>query len=199
MTVTIVSGHRRSGTSVMMQALRAGMYKGTLVCSNRDQKNGNIERDGYIPNPGPLLEVGGNYRNPGWMRELVDDAVVKIFFDGLPYLPRGNYRVIFMIRDEWEIVDSCERVDKHLRSVGIPENPVSNAPFYVYRPYSQDDIDHVLGICEARSDIDLIKVNFADLMKHPKHELETLRLLGVPIKVDRATSVIDPSYYRSKK
>ena len=123
----------------------------------------------------------------------------KMFFDGLPNLPLGDYRIIFMVRDEWEINDSCAKADKHLRSVNIPENPASDATFYVYRPYSQDDIDHVLGICEARSDIQLIKVNYIDLIKHPEHELETLRLLGVPLNVKRAASVIDPSYHRSKK
>ena len=200
MTVTIVSGHRRSGTSVMMQALRAGIEYGTLVWGTTDKKNGNIERNGYIPNPGPILEVGGSYRKAEWLREnMVDDTVVKIFFDGLPNLPLGDYRVIFMVRDEWEINDSCAKTDKHLRSVNIPENPASGNTFYVYRPYSQDDIDHVLGICEARSDIQLIKVNYSDLIKHPTHELATLKLLGVPLNVRRAASVIDPSYYRSKK
>lgn len=195
----IVSGHRRTGTSVMMQALANGQTDGTRIFAARDRTLGNIERDGYRPIPGLFLEVGQNYKNAEWLRKMPDNIFVKIFFDGLPNLPLGKYKIIFMVRDEWEINHSVERAEKHIRSFGVPPNPPSDSTFYVYRPYSQADVNHVLGICEARSDIDLIKVNFTDLIKHPKHEFETLRLRGVPIDPDKAASVIDPSYYRSKK
>ena len=199
MTQYIVSGYRRTGTSVMMQALFAGMHIGLLAAKNQGERTGNVERNGYIPNPGHLLEVGGNYRVAKFLREMPDEVLIKIFFDGLPNLPSGDYKVIFMLRDEWEILDSCAAAEKHIRAIGVPENPPSDAAFYVYRPYSQDDIDHVLGICEARSDIQLIKVNYSDLIKHPKHEFETLRLLGVPLDPDKSAAVVNPSYYRSRK
>jgi hypothetical protein len=183
----------------MMQALHAGMPDHILASTHADQRTGNIEHKGYVPNPGPLLEVGGNYLDAKFLRELPDNVLIKIFFDGLPNLPAGDYKVIFMIRDEWEINDSCKKADKHLRAIGVPENLPSDSTFYLFRPYNQDDIDHVLGICEARSDISLIKVNYSDVIKHPKHEFETLRLLGVPIDPAKAAAVIDPEYYRSRK
>jgi len=199
MTRYIVSGHRRSGTSAMMQALAKGQTEGTCIFAARDRILGNVERDGYRPIPGLFLEVGQSYKDAEWLRQMPDNIFVKIFFDGLPNLPLGKYKVIFMVRDEWEINHSIDRAEKHIRSMGVPENPPSDDTFYIYRKYSQDDIDHVLGICEARSDIDLIKVNFTDMIKHPKHEFETLRLRGIPIDPEKSALAIDPSYYRSKK
>jgi len=183
----------------MMQALAKGQTDGTRIFAARDRTLGNIERDGYRPIPGLFLEIGGNYREAKFLREMPDNIFVKIFFDGLPNLPLGKYKVIFMVRDEWEINHSVERAEKHIRSFGVPENPPSDSTFYVYRKYSQDDIDHVTAICEARSDIHLIKVNFSDLIKNPKRVFTTLKLLGIPVDPAKAADAINPDYYRSKK
>jgi hypothetical protein len=106
-----------------------------------------------------------------------------------------------MDRDEDEINESIARSDAHLRSSGVKENPPTRYTFDVFRPYSRDDVEHVLGIMEARSDVNLLKVNYKDLIEDPKGTFESIKYtpLGkerLPIDIDRAVSVINPEYYR---
>jgi len=197
--IYIVSGPRRSGTSCMMQAL----YKGGIPAVYQPwlEVDGNPEIDGYQANPmGGLFEVGpGYYMNAKFLRKLPDDSVVKIMFDGLPALPYRRYKVIFMNRDPEEIKASLERMDLNLSKIDIKPTADWPSAFNCFRPYKEEDMEHVKGICKARSDIHLIEVSFQELIKHPKHELEKLKLLGVPIDVEKAASTVNPQLYRSRK
>jgi len=201
--IYIVSGYRRTGTSAMMKALHVGgipaIYADAMEVVNPDA-------NGYQPNPGGLYEVGLNqYMNADLLREMPDDSVVKILFDGLPCLPCRNYKIIWMERDLDEIQASTERVDQHIIKEGKGKiKPASEEfsevshllPFCCFRPYNQKDMDHVLGICEARSDMYVIKVQFSELIKQPKRVFTTLKLMGVPINVSKAAAVIDPLLHR---
>ena len=215
--IFVVSGYRRTGTSAMMKALHKG---GIPAIFSPHIEDGNPDASGYQPNPGGLWEVGFNqYMNAKFLRKFIpDDSVIKIMFDGLPCLPQRAYKIIFMERDPEEITASTDRVDKHIIEAARESmRPVSEElhreilegnldvpgtkilPFCNFRPYDQEDIDHVLGICDARSDMHVIRVNYHDLIRHPRHEFETLRLKGAPINVDKATSVIDPTLHRMRK
>lgn len=191
--IHVVSGYRRSGTSMMMQCLHHGLKKGQ-VCYTPDLEKANKHKDGYISNPGRLLEIGRNfYMNSLFLRQIPDWSVIKILFDGLPNLPKGDWKVIFMDRDPEEIVRSVARSDQHLRSIGVPENTNDKTTFNCFRPYQREDIDHVLGICEMRKDIDLRIVKYIDMIYNP---VETLRSLDMPIDEEKAASKVKPKYYR---
>jgi hypothetical protein len=145
-------------------------------------------------NPSGLYEVGrGFYMNPYFLRNIPDNSLIKILFDGLCYLPQGDYKIIFMVRDEQDINASVQRAEKQLRASGIPENDNIPTPFDVYRPYKQDDIDHVINICEVRGDIELIRVHYNDVLDNPIGVFESLHL---PIDVDKAVKVINPQLCR---
>ena len=187
----------------MMKALHAG---GIPAIYMPDMEEVNTDESGYQPNPGGLFEVGlAQYMNADFLREIPDDSVVKILFDGLPFLPYRDYKIIWMERDLGEIQASTERVDQYIRSTTkCTEQPeVKRAtdilPFNCYKPYNQTDMDHVLGICEARSDIHVIKVQFSELIRQPKRVFTTLKLMGVPINVHKAASVIDSQLWRIRK
>jgi hypothetical protein len=181
---------------MMMRA----MHDGGLQCLVQiDQEKLNTGED-YIPNPDGLWEVGQTYyTSPKFLRLMQDGDCVKILFDGLASIPKGEYKVIFMHRHVDEINLSIERVDKHLRSQGIPENKMMLRPFDVFRPYNQDDIDHVLGICEARSDIELIQVQYRDVIENPIMVFEGLKKRGIPINVEKSAAIVNQNYYRSRK
>ena len=198
-----VSGYRRCGTSAMVKALHAG---GIPAIYMPDLERVNPDEEGYQPNPGGLYEVGiTQYMNADFLREIVDESVVKILFDGLPFLPFRDYKIIWMERDLEEIQASTERVDQYIRSTTKREDQpevreaTSFLPFNCYKPYNQKDMDHVLGICEARSDMSLVKVQFSELLRQPKRVFTTLKLMGVPINVNRATAVIEPQLWRIKR
>lgn len=186
----------------MMQALSAGMDSGIVAFHEDDQKLGNVLKDGYIPNPGPLFEVGGNYYDPKWLREQPEGLIVKIFFDGLPYLPAGEWVVIFMERDPREIIDSCKRAERHLRDTGVPITR-PRLGFDVYAPYNQEDIDHVKGILSHRIDVKLVCINYADLVNDPIKTLKKVKYtpLGherIALDVERASKVINSQYWRTR-
>lgn len=194
--IYIVSGYRRSGTSMMMRALYTGLKTGQILYRPEQEKIGSQVENGYTPNPSGLHEVGqAYYMNATFLRGMPDGSLVKILYDGLPCLPKGNYTVFFMRRDPKEIAASCDRVDRHLRQIGVTENPMRWYPFDSFRPYRQEDIDHVLGICEARSDINLVHVDFRWTVRNP---LETFRRLStvIPIDPEKSASVVNESYYR---
>lgn len=180
----------------MMKALYTGLREGAVLYQP-GQERFNVDTGEYVPNPDGLWEVGqAYYSNAKFLREIPDGSLLKILYDGLPCLPKGNYKVIFMLRDEEEINASCNRLDEHLEQTGVGANPARIGAFDVFRPYRQDDIDHVLGICEARSDIELIKLNYRDVVEHP---YEAFSSLGMPIDAEKAASVVKPEYYRFKR
>jgi len=203
MTIFVVSGYRRTGTSAMMKALHAG---GIPAIFSPHIEDGNPDANGYKPNPGGLWEVGfTQYMNADFLRRFIpDDSCIKIMFDGLPCLPQRKYKIIFMERDPEEITASTDRVDQHIIDAsGGKMRPGSEAgritnclPFCNFRPYNQEDIDHVLGICDTRSDMHVIRVQFSELIKNPQRVFTTLALMGVPIKVHDAAAVIDSKLHR---
>lgn len=196
--ITVVSGHRRSGTSAMMSALYAGLKEGQILYQPAQERL-NKPEEGYVPNPGHLYEVGrAYYTSAKFLRMMPHDSLVKILWDGLANLPKGDYTVIFMERDENEINASVARSDAHLRSQGVRENPQTAFTFDVFRPYDQDNIDHVLGIMEMRKDVRLLRVGFKDVIDNPLREFERISKY-VSIDPEKAASVINPKFYRFRK
>lgn len=199
MTIYIVSGYRRSGTSMMMGALKAGMTSGAVLYQPGLEKFN--QGEGYKPNPDGLWEVGqAYYMRPKFLRIIPDESLVKILYDGLPNLPQKiPYKIIFMTRDEQEIHASCDRVDAHLRYQGVSENPPTNFNFDVFRPYQQIDIDHVLSICDARNDVDLITLPYSDVIERPLDVFSAIKDFGFPLDPSAAAETVKPEFYRLKK
>jgi hypothetical protein len=202
----------------MMQAILGGSKKAGRVVYFNDGHDGDISGpapDGYRPCPTPLLEVGGSaYCNAEFLRSLPDNAIIKIFFDGLPNLPANDYIIIFMERDLREVKASLEKAERHiinwaLKHHNIPpemtkkRNAKVERTFCAYRDYNQADIDHVLGIMEQRKDVTLLRVNYADLIANPYETLQSLAIspLGrerFKLDVAAAAAQIDSKYYRSR-
>ena len=197
--IYVVSGYRRSGTSAMMKALHEGMAGQGIATAYQPGQNkiGAKPEDGYIPNPSELWEIGQYwYMNPAFLRGLPDNTLAKILFDGLLILPRRQYTIVYMHRDPVEIQASCDRVDRHLRQVGVQENPEKGYPFDCFRPYRQVEIDHVLDVMEVRADVHLVHVQFKELVNDPLSVFEALRDHGIPVNPERAAAVINPEHYR---
>lgn len=177
----------------MMGALCAG---GIPLLTVEDLEVMNCEGD-YKPNPGPLYEVSRSvYMEPFVLEQVLQDGyAIKIFFDGLPTLPKGDYRIIFMRRDPDEIEESLKRALDTVAAAGLHTDTGGRKPFDIFSPYAQKEIDWVLGICETRSDMELSIVDYADLVERPGDVLEGLAL---PINVDAAANVIDRKFYRTR-
>jgi len=181
----IVSGLERSGTSMMMQILEKG---GASVAFNRTR----------IPdyhNPKGYYELAGGKI----INQLIegtfsfDDYVgtfVKITAYGLKYLPNshnGIYKVVYMQRDLDEILSSMEKM--------------SGA---IDREKERSAFDHlnafVLDILKTRNDLRYLIVNYRDIIKNPRTEIERINLfIGGMLDLEAAIKAVDPVLYRNVK
>ncbi len=104
--VVVVSGLPRSGTSMMMQMLKAG---GVPVCSDGRRGADAFNKKGYYED----ARVKSLRRNADWLLEEKGHAV-KVVAPLLGALPaaRGSFGVIFMERDGTDVVASQMRMLK---------------------------------------------------------------------------------------
>jgi hypothetical protein len=197
--IYVVSGYRRSGTSAMMGVLKASGLPFISNAKTDELVKKQPVINGYKPTKNGYFEVGRNfYSNAQCMRDFVrdqDETAIKIFYDGLPILPAGKYTVIFMQRDSVEIIESLKRFDEYRQT--FKQRPVDendSYPFDLYAEYKPADVQHCLDIAKQRNDINVIEVNFKDLIDNPIQVFERLKKNGVPIDADN--DVIDPDWYR---
>jgi hypothetical protein len=201
---------------MMVRVLTALLSPKIKLLTYKEFEACNRPIDGYSPSPGGLLEVGrAQYLDPLWLRQqFKDNHLVKIFFEGLPYLPgvagfrkEPIYTVIFMHRSEEEIKASVERSDAYLKELekqaAEPRIEVDRfGGFDMYKEYNAQDINHVLSICDARKDIEVIEVQFENFVKDTKKELlkitEQLPLLITKESFDRALAQVNPEFHRIK-
>jgi hypothetical protein len=191
---------------MMMKAIYNASLGGCVLFNPKLNEDAPSE-DGYLPNKYGMWEVGiSNYLNTKFLRAIPDGALIKIMFDGLVALPAGEYTIIFMTRDVSEINESAANVDKHLeyhaKNQGVPLLPHGDVtymlPFCCLDPYDQSQIDHVLGIMRERRDVNLIMVDYGDVIADPKKEFTRLRE-HLEFDVDIAVSHVDPEQYRVRK
>jgi hypothetical protein len=201
--ITVVSGHRRSGTSMMMQALHEG---GLPALYTPALENANPDTNGFQPNPGGLYEVGFlSYTVPKFLRLMPDGCAVKIMWDGIVNLPKGDWKIIFMERSQKEIESSIAILEKHLIENNIASaynHPLTRGmPFCCFRTYNRDNIDHVLGIMDTRRDVELLSVQYQDVINSPIKVFQQLKYTDsgeerLPIDVDKAAAVINTDLHR---
>jgi hypothetical protein len=203
---------------MMMRVLAALLMPPIRLITYRELETCNQPVDGYSPAPTGLLEIGRvQYMDPLWLRQQFEDnCLVKIFFEGLPYLPAADgffkepaYTIVFMHRNEEEIKQSVARAEKYLKdleTLAKEERPSPkdrhNMGFDLYKEYNRQDINHVLSICEARRDIKIIEVQFEDFIKDTRKELlkisERLPLMVTKEKFELAMKQVHPEFHRIK-
>ncbi len=99
LTITIVSGLPRSGTSMMMQMLAAG---GLTAFTDAKREADESNPRGYFEHN----RVKALAKDSTWLPE-ADGMAVKVVAPLLRYLPAGpTYRIVFMERDIEEILQS---------------------------------------------------------------------------------------------
>ena len=178
----IVSGLERSGTSMMMQILYRGGFPVAFDQSRRPDEH----------NPKGYYELeGGKVIN-----RLMDGTFpidkykgkcIKITAYGLKFLPEGNYKIIYMLRDLDEILDSMEKMS----------GPVDRE---VEKPLLKKLNDYTLQLMEKRNDIDYITVKYNDVIKNPVEEINRVNeFLGNKLNVEDAVKAVDPNLYRNRK
>ena len=161
MEFTIVSGLPRSGTSLMMQMLRAAGME-LMHDDKRPADEDNTE--GYWE----WEEIKSLRKNPRLM-EKAEGKAVKVISALLPQLPTHHrYRIIFMKRPVEEIVDSQWTM---LARSG--RKPRSEKQHLIQT--QQTHLDQTLARLRQHKNVELLEIDYPELVSDPGGQIPALK------------------------
>lgn len=177
----IVSGLERSGTSVMMQMMNLG----GLPVSFDDSRQADEH------NPKGYFELAGGKIINQLMDKRFDfdphkGHVVKITAYGLKFLPEGNYKIIYMMRDMDEILKSMQKMGADI------DADKDRILFNKLNKFCFDMMD-------SNKNIEYITVNYHDVINTPEETAKKVNLLlEESLDVQNAIKAVDSKLYRNR-
>jgi hypothetical protein len=183
--IIIVSGLPRSGTSLMMQMLKAG---GLEILSD-----GNREAD--PDNPKGYLEyqpVKSLRRDNSWLKIAAGKAL-KVISALLPYLlPDLSYKIILMKRPLAEVITSQQKMLARLGKRGSP------ASFETLEDLFARQSAQTERWLKAQRQIAVLTVHYRDAVLNPEDTARAVsRFLDIPLDIPAMCRVVDPNLYRN--
>ena len=184
--IIIVSGLPRSGTSMMMQILKAG---GLDILSDQKRVADKNNPRGYFEYE-PVKKL---MNDKTWLPN-AKGKVVKVIAQLIPYLPSNfNYKIIFMRRPMHEVLKSQQIMlgkDKDVQSKTFPTG--LNDAFL-------KQLNRVEEWIESQPNIDVLDMNYKDVVALSESEFDSLiSFLDKPLDVEKLKSAIDNKLYRNK-
>jgi predicted AlkP superfamily phosphohydrolase/phosphomutase/tetratricopeptide (TPR) repeat protein len=187
MEFIIVSGLPRSGTSLMMQILRAGgiepMHDGRRVADDDNQR-------GYWE----WEEIKTLRKNPRVI-EKAEGKAVKVISALLPALPpKHRYKIIFMRRPIEEVVTSQWKMLENRGALPKSERAHLTAT-------QETHVSRTLERLRENESIDLLEVSLPELVADPDAQIDRVReFLGPSITRDRLAmaAAVRPELYRNR-
>ncbi len=185
--IYIVSGLPRSGTSMMMQMLVNGGIE-PYVDNVREADESNPK--GYYEHEAVMRLA----RDKKWLKN-VRNKVVKVISQQLFHLPaKYNYKIVFMLRDIKEIIQSQTKMLERQN-----KKTAKNYPYTLESIY-QKNLGQVQRWAENNKNVSILVVNYTDAIEKP---LETATKVAEFIgndKVDeeKMAEKVDKKLYRSK-
>lgn len=185
--ITIVSGLPRSGTSMMMQMLKAG---GIPVVTDNIRKADKDNPLGYYE----YEKVKKIEENRSWLEDCRGNAF-KMVTALLYHLPGDkNYQVIFMRRNMRELLASQKAMLKRLG-----KKPSELGDDEMGKKYEK----HLMNIREwlsMQNNIDVIEINYSEVLCHPHKNAKLVeKFLGKRLKVEKMACVVQNSLYRQRE
>lgn len=186
--MVVVSGLPRSGTSMMMQMLEAG---GVEIFTDKARTADENNPKGYYEHEA----VKALAKNKKWLPQAKDKGV-KVIAQLLKYLPMNyRYKIIFMERDVYEVVQSQQRMlqrdGKKVRTDVLPTNLIS-----AYQKTLRD----VKKWAEERPNVEIQYVRYAEIVEQPfMAAMQINDFLGGQLRPEQMVSVIDAKLYRERK
>ena len=186
-TITVVSGLPRSGTSMLMQMLKAGgidsLTDGERV-ANEDNPKGYYE---YTP-------VKNIKKDARWL-DLAKGKSVKIIAQLLNMAiqhKKYNYRVIFVEREMREILESQTKM---LNRSGGYKSPLSDEQLANVYNRQLNSLKRVLAIHKTP----ILFLNYKDCIKNPNKTAEKINdFMGGQLDVNAMSESVDSKLYRCK-
>ena len=177
----IVSGLERSGTSVMMQML----HNGGLPIGFDDSRPADEH------NPKGYFELAGGKIINRLMDRIFDfepykGKIIKITAYGLKFLPEGNYRIIYMMRNIEEVLNSMQKMGATI------DREQDRVLFDKLNKFSFD-------MMEKRGDVEYTTINYGDVIESPQKQIERIGLfLNAAPDIESAITAVDRKLYRNR-
>jgi Sulfotransferase domain len=184
--ITIVSGLPRSGTSLMMQMLRAG---GMALLTDHERKADDDNPRGYCEwEPAKLLP-----KQPQRIDE-AEGKAVKVISQLLMSIPMGReYKIIFMERPLPEVLASQdEMLRRRGRSDFVSHDVIARA--------FQKHLSEVADWLMKRTDLPFCRIGYRRMISEPVANAETVKaFLGIDLDVKAMAQEVDPLLYRNRR
>jgi predicted AlkP superfamily phosphohydrolase/phosphomutase/tetratricopeptide (TPR) repeat protein len=181
--ITVVSGLPRSGTSLMMQILKAGGVE--LFTDDIRQPDENNPR-GYFE----FEKVKSLSKDNSWISDAKGKAI-KVIAQLLYYLPKNyNFKIIFMQRNMEEIMISQQKM------LGKKDNlTYSPAIAEVFKK----ELLRVKTWADNLPQVDILHLNYSDLINDPETNIDKI-IEFLPNDLDKGKMIaaIDKDLYRNK-
>jgi hypothetical protein len=181
-TITIVSGLPRSGTSMMMQMLKAG---GMELLTDHIRENDDNNPKGYMEYEA-VKSIG---KDNSWLIN-AEGKVVKIISHLLQYLPDTfTYKIIFMQRDLVEILQSQQKMLK---------KDTATFPMGLADTFKKQLLKTESWL-NGQPNMEVLYVNYKDIVEQPEEQSENVNsFLGTELDTKNMALAIDKQLYRNK-
>lgn len=186
-TIYIVSGLPRSGTSMMMQMLKAG---GLEVLSDGKRESDSDNPQGYLEDE----RVKRLHLDRDWLSEAGGKAV-KIVAPLVMNIPPGfNYKIIFMERDMHEVLTSQQVMLGRKKEAENKTYPVALADAF------SKQLEKTKAWLATQPQISVLYVNYADVVNAPEEFSENISsFLEAELDPEKMAAVISKALYRNKR
>lgn len=182
--IVIVSGLPRSGTSLMMDMLRAG---GMPVLVDQVRRSDEHNPRGYFEYA-PIKRLA---TDSSWITAAEGKAIkaVSLLLYSLP--PGRDYRIVFMTRRFDEILASQNDM---LAATGVT---VADSSDIEARQALELHLAQVLTWVQSQSNMALLKCDYNQMLNTPMPILESVsRFLGIPLAMEQMRERIDMGLHR---
>ena len=180
----IVSGLHRTGTSALVRAISEASTLATHTDASVESVIRSREIDpAYNPNPAGYFSHGAMFRPiADWIADTPDNAVMKAAPEAFcKDTGTEPLKVVLTSRPQSEIETSFMKAF----GMDVPD----------YRYTARINAENILKTAE---NVDLIIIDFADLIADPTAVFTVLAANKWPIDIDKAAKTIDPTLYRNK-
>lgn len=185
-TTYIVSGHPRSGTSMMMHALVQGGLEPAYT-PEWDARAANP--NGYVQNPNGFYELGVEEQRHPWFPMPYWGKLIKAQYLQLVGLAPGRYRVVFMVRHPREIRMSYRALGEATGRQRLDWSTEND--YYLL-------MKRFMAAAAMRVDMELLEISYSDVVASPLATFEKIRDFGFPIDPVKAANTIDSALYRHR-
>jgi len=181
----IVSGLERSGTSMLMQILKAGNLP--IAFDNSRPADENNPKGYYELEGGKIIS---KLMNKSFPLGNYKGKFIKITAYGLKFLPPGKYKIIYSERDIEEILDSMEKM------MGKKDNNREETRESFLKLNSV-----IKNTLREREDMNILFVNYNNIVSNPEKDIKRIiKFLGLSDNIyGDMVNAIDRKLYRQRR